>query len=81
MEMATRLIEPGPFPRTTTADAIHVAAATAYGCDYLLTWNFKHINTAQIKRATMRVIEAYGYEPTIICTPDEFVGSHEAPQG
>ena len=74
LAIAKRLLLPGPFPANAALDAIHIAAATAYGCDYLLTWNFKHINNAQIKRRAIRIIEEYGYEPTTICTPDELMG-------
>ena len=74
LELAMRLISPDTFPESAAVDAIHIAAATAYGCDYLLTWNFKHINNAQIKRAIMKIVVTYGYEPTIICTPDELMG-------
>jgi len=75
MEIARELIDPGPFPKNAEVDAIHIAVATVYACDYLLTWNFKHINNARLKRAATRIIEDYGYQPTIICTPDELLGS------
>lgn len=74
LELSRHLLRAGPFPEKAAADAIHIAAATVYGCDYLLTWNFKHINNAQIKREAIRIIEGYGYESTTICTPDELVG-------
>jgi len=77
LDIARRLIDPGPYPKRAAADAIHIAAATAYGCDYLLTWNFKHINNAQIKREATRIIEEYGYRPTTICTPEELMGSDD----
>lgn len=79
-EIARRLIDPGPLPKKAAADAIHIAAATVYGCDYLLTWNFKHINNAHIKRQAMRIIEEYGYQPTTICTPEELMGPDD-PEG
>ena len=60
LEVAKRLVYPGPFPRKAEADALHVAAATAYGCEFLLTWNFNHINNAQTKRDASRIIEEYG---------------------
>jgi len=33
LDIARRLIDPGPYPKKAAADAIHIAAATAYGCD------------------------------------------------
>jgi len=77
LELTRQLIRSRAFPQKAVADAIHVAAATAYGCEYLLTWNFKHINNARLKRDSARIIEEFGYEPTTICTPDELMGSDE----
>jgi predicted nucleic acid-binding protein len=74
LELATRLVNPGPLPANAFADAIHMAVATVYGCEYLLTWNFKHINNAEIKRQAFRIIEDYGFQPATICTPDELMG-------
>ena len=31
-------------------DAFHVAAAVSGGADYLLTWNFKHLANAALRR-------------------------------
>jgi len=81
LEVAKRLVYPGPFPRKAEADALHVAAATVYGCEFLLTWNFKHINNAQMKRGASRIIEAYGYQPATICTPEELMGSDPEVEG
>jgi hypothetical protein len=81
LEVARRLVYPGPFPRKAEADALHVAAATVYGCEFLLTWNFKHISNAQMKRDASRIIEEYGYQPATICTPDELMGSDPEAEG
>jgi len=74
LEIAERSVDGGPFPKKADNDATHLAVATVYGCDYLLTWNFKHINNAQIKRAATEIIQRYGYKPTTICTPEELMG-------
>jgi hypothetical protein len=74
LKLAKHLIDPGPFPRKAQADAFHVAAATVPGCEFLLTWNFKHINNAQMKRDASRIIAEYGYQPAIICTPEDLMG-------
>lgn len=74
MEIAQQLLSPEAFPQKAETDAIHLAVATAYGCEYVLTWNFKHINNARIKRAATFIIQSHGYEPPTICTPDELMG-------
>ncbi len=72
--LANDLIIEGPIPRKAAADAAHIAVATVHGCDYLLTWNCRHIANAELQRAIRRVVEQYGYEVPILCTPQELMG-------
>jgi hypothetical protein len=74
MELASLLLVPGGLPAGSRLDAIHLAAATVYKCDFLLTWNIRHIANASIRRVTERILKAHGYEPTIVCTPEELFG-------
>ena len=75
LEVAKLLLEPpGPLPKKAQADAIHIASASFYGCDFLLTWNFKHIANAIIERRLERILHENGYESPTICTPDELMG-------
>jgi hypothetical protein len=72
LELAGLLRKPrGPLPNQAVADAIHWAVASAYGCDYILAWNFKHLNNASIKRGAERIIRDYGYESPTLCSPGE----------
>ena len=48
--LADRYIERGAIPRTKVEDAQHVAYATVYEMDILLSWNFRHL--ANISRET-----------------------------
>jgi hypothetical protein len=43
LEVARLLIAPGAIPAKAGPDAIHIAAAAVEECDFLLTWNFRHI--------------------------------------
>jgi len=72
LEVATFLIEPmGPLPAKAGSDAIHWAVAAAYGCEYVLTRNFKHLNNADFKRRAERIMREHGYESPTICSPEE----------
>jgi len=42
--------------------------------DYLLTWNCKHIANAQMQNAVVAICRSEGYEPPVICTPEELWG-------
>ena len=74
LELARTLVDRGPISRKAAGDAIHVATATVYGCEYLLTWNCRHIANAEIRRAARRLVLAAGYELPVICTPEELMG-------
>lgn len=72
-ELAQSMVEPGPIPRKAVLDAFHIAAAVAGGADYLLTWNFKHLANAALRKRIEAVCVANGYEAPIICTPEELM--------
>ncbi len=67
--IGNRLI-PSEFPE----DALHIAIAATHGMDYILTWNFKHLNNVQTKGKIADFIENCGYEPPLVCSPDELFG-------
>jgi hypothetical protein len=52
----------------------HVALATVHGMQYLLTWNCRHIANATIQRSIVKARRERGYEPPVICTPEELMG-------
>jgi predicted nucleic acid-binding protein len=62
------------LPPKASDDAVHIAAATVHGLDYLLTWNCKHIANAQIQRKLEEISFDFGYQLPVICTPYELLG-------
>ena len=73
-ELASILIKDGPITKKNLEDALHIAIATANGMDYLVTWNFAHINNAQMKSKIIKIIEKNGYHCPIICSLEELLG-------
>jgi hypothetical protein len=73
--LARVLVDKGPIPEKAAVDALHIAVATVHGMDYLLTWNCKHIANAEMQTAVSKICRTAGYEPPIICTPEELLGS------
>ena len=71
LTLAQVLVERGPLPQKAAADALHIAIAVTNGIEYLLTWNCKHIANASMRGQVERLCRMQGYEPTIICTPDQ----------
>jgi len=47
-ELAQAFLTKSNLPLKAANDALHIALATVYGLDYLLTWNCKHMANAQI---------------------------------
>ena len=72
--LAEALIQSGSIPIQHTEDAMHIALATTHGMDFLVTWNFTHINNAILKREIAGVCEENGYECPVICSPEELSG-------
>lgn len=69
--LAEELVEPGPIPAKAALDAYHIAASVSGGADYLLTWNFKHLANAALRKRIEAACRSRGYDPPVICTPEE----------
>ncbi len=69
--LAEDLLAQGAVPLNSEEDALHIGIAAAAGVDFLLTWNFKHINNAHTKALISSVIEAHGFVCPISCSPEE----------
>ena len=73
--LAEGYIERGIFHRKFIADAIHVALASFYKIDYLVTWNFGHIANVR-KQARLRLFNTTaGFFSPVIVTPEFLVHS------
>nr|VFK68790.1 MAG: PIN domain [Candidatus Kentron sp. UNK]VFK73726.1 MAG: PIN domain [Candidatus Kentron sp. UNK] len=73
-ELALHLVEKHLLPTHSEEDALHIAIASVHGMNYLLTWNFKHINNAETKAAIASNVQNAGYRCPIICSPEELGG-------
>jgi hypothetical protein len=73
--LSERLIAEKAIPAGSEDDALHIAIAATQGADYLLTWNFKHINNAETKKLITRIVESLGYVCPLLCSPEELGGT------
>lgn len=73
-ELTSLLLEKGALPRKAEDDAAHVSLAAVHEMDYLLTWNCRHIDNAEMKPVIRDVCSAYGVACPEICTPEELLG-------
>ena len=72
--LAVALLTEGALPQTATDDALHVAVCAYHGVDYLLTWNCRHIDNAEMKPLMRSVCAIHGYTCPEICTPLGLMG-------
>jgi len=77
--LAEALLREVPLPAKAGADALHIAVAAVNGVAYLLTWNCTHIANATLRPRIEAICRQLGYEPPVICTPMELLGSGEQP--
>jgi len=72
-ELAQEFLHKSNLPLKAANDSLHIALATVYGLDYLLTWNCKHMANAQIQKKLSQISFELGYELPVICTPYELI--------
>lgn len=74
LALSEALIQGGALPREAIGDSLHIALTAVHGVDYLLTWNYRHIDNAEKKPSIRKVCLANGYGYPEICTPQELMG-------
>ncbi len=52
-------------------DALHIATATVFNCEFLLSWNFLHIVNEKHKQKINEINLLSGYKPVIILSPQD----------
>lgn len=73
-QLAPLLRKAAALAPNAETDTLHMAIAAVHGLDYLLSWNCTHIANATIRRAIEHQCRLSGYEPPVICTPQELIG-------
>lgn len=61
-------------PKEYPEDALHIALAATAGIDFIVTWNFSHINNPFTKMIIRQIIENEGLACPEIVSPDELIG-------
>jgi hypothetical protein len=72
--LARVLVRAARLPDRAAVDALHISVAACHGMGYLLTWNSTHIANAEFRPKVERACRDSGYEPPVLCTPDELMG-------
>jgi predicted nucleic acid-binding protein len=64
------------MPQNALGDALHLAITSYYECDYLLTWNCRHIANASKFVHIERINEMLGLFTQRLITPLELLGDN-----
>ena len=65
----------GAIPEKETEDALHVAVATYYNLDVMISWDFKHIVSKNPIRKIKELNEKNGYASPTIVSLDMFINN------
>ena len=77
-EIAQVYIDNYLMPKNVAGDALHVAVASYYKLDYLLTWNCTHLANARKKQHLRRINGRLRLDTPEIITPLELLGERYA---
>jgi hypothetical protein len=73
IELATKYIEEKVVGKTSFDDCLHIATATIYKADILVSWNFKHIVNVYRIRGYNSINLRMNYIPLEIRSPKEII--------
>lgn len=71
--LAKEYIKRGIFPAKYEEDALHVAFASYFNANILLSWNFRHIVKYKVKIEVKSVNIVQGYSTPDIISPEEII--------
>lgn len=72
-ELSRRLTAGHAVPEGETTDASHIAVASVYAMDVLLTWNCRHMANPVTLPKTSAIIAKAGFDCPVIITPADFL--------
>ncbi|MBI4431672.1 MAG: PIN domain-containing protein [Candidatus Omnitrophica bacterium] len=71
--LANRYIESKIIPANNRNDALHIAVATIYNLDVVVSWNFEHMVKLKTRREVPAVNALMLYKGIEICSPLEMI--------
>ncbi len=74
LEIVETYIQHKVMPTNPVGDALHLALASYHKCDFLLTWNCKHLANANKFQHIRRVNTMLGLFVPLLVTPIELLG-------
>ena len=72
-ELANIYVDEGLIPQKARDDAVHIAIASVNRCDFIVSWNFKHIVRAKTIKGVHLINLRESYGLIEITSPREFL--------
>jgi len=80
-EIVEAYIQHKVMPNDPVGDALHLALASYHKCDFLLTWNCRHLANANKFGHIRRVNVILGLYIPLLVTPLELIGGQDEGEG
>ena len=77
VNLAEKFIDLGFIKRKSYDDCRHIAAAILEGCDFIISWNFKHIVNVKTIRGIKALTTYEGYKDLMIYPPSVLLEEEE----
>ncbi len=77
IKLANQIIKMGILTPKSFDDCQHIATAVVYGCDCIISWNFKHIVNIKTIRGVRAITNLEGYQSIDIMNPSVLLGGDE----
>jgi hypothetical protein len=75
--LADKYMKEGLFPIKYRDDAIHIALASVFGCNVVVSWNFKHMVKIKTILGVNGINKIMGYSDIEIVTPEVVIEEEE----
>ena len=69
-QLAEQIIKLGILTEKSRDDCYHIAIAVIEGCNYIVSWNFKHLVNVRTINGVRAITNLQGYNPIDIVSPE-----------
>lgn len=69
-KLASQIIQLGILTNKSHDDCLHIAIAVLEGCNYIVSWNFKHLVNVKTINGVRAITNLKGFSPIDIITPE-----------
>ena len=76
-QLATQIINLGILTKKSHDDCLHIAIAVLESCNYIVSWNFKHLVNVKTINGVRAITNLKGFSPIDIITPEMLLKGDE----